>query len=1084
MIRNKQNRYGSSSRKKLDLNAIEKYKLKEGWFSFATLFLAFMTVVTSIIGGDWQVGINILLGIGLVSFLLGFVLARTQFVPPILSHSFMLSVGMVFVGLQVFPYTDAQYTSWSEKLGSTVLAVIRWCQRALSGHEHDEGLVFLVGLGLLVWLLGYAVVWLSFRLHHPWWVLALLGTVLVVNLSYNPPNAFRSFAIYLLASLLYIIRVNVFLNEERWRRSRLFFRPGLWRSAMAVGSVITLLVTLLAFAAPSDEQANPIKHMMENLNSPLSGMQGGFGGFFVAPNGDKAHRDPLSANNFNSFDSSFTLGGPFTPSNDPVLKVSGIDPSYLQSNVLDQYDGLHWVNTYQSAPTLTDTETVFSPLALAPDQNLPSSNDKGRDRNEVTVTNLAPTGNSLFVGGDLIKSSISAILRYHYEPINIQNVPLQAFLKINGNGPLVDSSHNNKPVPPSLVPLLNNLYAAYKAGLPGLPPSIIVTYKQQGANWAVTYLKAGDSQQHATTATPTSDGYYSAGVGDWKITLPNAQMIQSLNRQVKPGNTMILNLSSVNPVLPASVFLATTDTPHSATHKLDSIRVYHATDGSWSFTYDPTIGLDSPAIAKQKFEATPAGQAIRTQIDDLMRQNQGMQIDYTVQANQPIAWTVNGFAPNYDDLVGANAQQIVQVGQSYVTTALRYRYDEQSLQQTGTDYPDWVKERYLQLPAALPDRIRQLTLQITDGYTNPYDKAKRIEDYLRSDTFKYTTDVTFVPPDRDFVDYFLFTSHEGYCTYFSTAMSVMLRSIGIPTREIEGFIGGEPNGDGTFIVRGKEAHAWPQVYFPGYGWVNFEPTPGPGYAPSNLPADPSLVAPIITPTPVVGGAPGSDPFATGTDDGATPGADNGPNKAKNRDIPDDTDTTSGSKFSNSPPPLWLLLSVLVILAIAGVVLTSKLWVASQLRLPVTTPEAVYARLQKTARKAHLEPRGGMTQYEYARYLSKKLPEATNSIKFITDRYVSARYGSAAVEQSALPIISEVAETKPPEIHTEGYVDSNKIWTRLRVQGEKHRVVVEIHDTWEAVQLALISYRRQRLKERLIPDVIRQLYAALPTKVKL
>lgn len=1086
---------------KFDLNALEKYKLREGWLSFLTLFVAFITVINSIVAGGWQNGVHIISTIGLVAFLLGFVLARTRFVPATLAHSFMLSVGMVFIGFQVFPYTDPQYTSWSEKLGSTVLTVVHWIQNAVAGHEHDDGLVLLVSLCLLSWLLGYGSVWLVFRSHRPWWALSMLGLTLFINLSYNPPGSFRYFAVFLLAGLLLVIRMTVFLNEEHWRRNRLFFRPGLWRGAMAVGSVLTLLVTLLAFAAPDSDNANPIKNVIDQLSGPLTGVQGGFNSFFTAPNGDKPHRDPISANNFNSFDSSFTLGGPFVPNPNPVLKVSGSDPTYLQSNVLDQYDGLHWINTYQSAPGVADS-VIFPPLALSPNQNLPTSSDKGRKDNQITVTELASTGNDIFVGGDLVNSTLGAILRYHYEQIGIDKVPFDAFQKVNGV--LVNTLNSNKPVPPALLPLLTNLYDAYKAAGPGLPPGLQITYQPFGAGWQVLYkVTTASSTVTATatlssTATPQpgfgdvsanttqtdfnsdqtagfnkSDGTYTATSGDWSFTLPAVQQLQAL--KLKPGASLTIAGGDNS----ANMSLNAKNNPANVAQQLAGVLAYHSPDGSWTLSYDPMATALTGQAAKTQFETSAAGQTIKSQIDQLEKTNQGMFIDYDVINNRPINLTVHGYTPNYDDLVGANAQQTVPVGASYTTTSLRFSYDQQSLRNASQAYPSWVTERYLQLPNQTPNSqpqevkamadVKALAQRITDGYSDPYDKAKAIEAYLRSDQFQYNLNVSTIPAGQDFVYYFLFDSKQGYCTYFSTSMVVMLRSIGIPTREVEGFIGGEPNGDGTYTVRGTEAHAWPQVYFPGYGWVQFEPTPGPGYNTNQLPADNANLTPIPTPTPVVGTNP-NDPFPNATSS-VGPVGTLAPSKARGRG-----DNTATSTSSNQgPPPLWVFVFGAVLLLGIGSYWGYKLWVAQQLRLPDTRPSAVYSRLLKAARKAQLAPRGGMTPYEYAAYLAKKLPQAAGVVRTMTDAYVVSCYSKAG-EANAVTMAEAEAMAQRAKAEQPGdmYVSTTEIWERLRKQAETFQSAEHVRELWQTYQQELIRYRREKLVDRLVPFFVRNL----------
>ncbi len=138
---------------------------------------------------------------------------------------------------------------------------------------------------------------------------------------------------------------------------------------------------------------------------------------------------------------------------------------------------------------------------------------------------------------------------------------------------------------------------------------------------------------------------------------------------------------------------------------------------------------------------------------------------------------------------------------------------------------DEIRSKYTQLPGQLPERVRLLALDITKDCENEYDKSKAIESYLRS--LSYTLTPGQSPENRDFVDYFLFDTREGYCTHFATSFSVLCRSLGIPVRYNEGYsVAGTPDADGWRVVTNANAHAWPEVYFEGYGWVPFEPTPG------------------------------------------------------------------------------------------------------------------------------------------------------------------------------------------------------------------------------------------------------------------
>ena len=168
-------------------------------------------------------------------------------------------------------------------------------------------------------------------------------------------------------------------------------------------------------------------------------------------------------------------------------------------------------------------------------------------------------------------------------------------------------------------------------------------------------------------------------------------------------------------------------------------------------------------------------------------------------------------------------------------TALRYAgisslppLDAAKLRAAPTDYSPDIARTYLQLPPLDP-RIPELAQQITKNARTPFDKALAMESYLRN-RFAYTLNLTG-KPGADPLAHFLFETRAGHCEYFATAMIIMLRTLGIPSREVNGFLPGEYNElGGDYIVRASDAHSWVEVYFPGMDWQVFDPTPA---APEN-----------------------------------------------------------------------------------------------------------------------------------------------------------------------------------------------------------------------------------------------------------
>jgi transglutaminase-like putative cysteine protease len=208
------------------------------------------------------------------------------------------------------------------------------------------------------------------------------------------------------------------------------------------------------------------------------------------------------------------------------------------------------------------------------------------------------------------------------------------------------------------------------------------------------------------------------------------------------------------------------------------------------------------------------------------------------------------------DVVTWNASPSLLPGEMYEVQAVIKNPNTTELRQAGTDYPEWVTEKYLQLPDNFSPRIVSVAKDITSNTDNPYDKTMAITRYLR-ENIKYAPTVPNPPRNRDALDWVLFEHKQAYCVYYASAEVLMLRSIGIPARMAAGFAQGAPTEikndiadvnivlDNSFTVRKVNAHAWPEVYFPGIGWIEFEPTAN--QSALNRPAAPDPTSVGITP---------------------------------------------------------------------------------------------------------------------------------------------------------------------------------------------------------------------------------------------
>lgn len=167
----------------------------------------------------------------------------------------------------------------------------------------------------------------------------------------------------------------------------------------------------------------------------------------------------------------------------------------------------------------------------------------------------------------------------------------------------------------------------------------------------------------------------------------------------------------------------------------------------------------------------------------------------------------------------------LEAGDSYTVTSTTSRPSVSEMKSSGSSYSEEIREKYTKLPDSVPDRVGEKTDEILDGEETSYDKVKEIEEWF-SENKNYSLDAPDNPEGMGLAEHFIFNTDRGYCSYFATTSVVMLRSQDIPARYVSGYGGASMNDNGNYVIRKKHAHAWIEVYFPGEGWVSFDPTSG------------------------------------------------------------------------------------------------------------------------------------------------------------------------------------------------------------------------------------------------------------------
>ena len=351
-------------------------------------------------------------------------------------------------------------------------------------------------------------------------------------------------------------------------------------------------------------------------------------------------------------------------------------------------------------------------------------------------------------------------------------------------------------------------------------------------------------------------------------------------------------------------------------------------------------------------------------------------------------------------------------GDSYSATSLMTNADATQLRAAGTDYPQWVRDTYSSyIPSATPRTI-QLASQIVAeaGAVTPYDQAKAIETWLRAN-ITYNEIIPAPPAGQDAVDWVLFDLREGYCNYYASAMIVMLRSLNVPARMAAGFAQGEWNElEGAFVVKERDAHTWVEVYFPGYGWVEFEPTAiqapvnrGDDLPPPLAPTEtPPTATPTFTPSPTP--SPTAPPPLVDQAEGVENPVD--PPTATLTYTP--TPTPTPVIIPTQPPPLrpeprgplsfilpalGIALLGLLIVALVIVLLLFIYWWWEWRGMKGLSPiSRAYARLERYIPLIGIRTTPEQTPDERRQTIVRELPVAEPPVTAITRMYTAERYG--------------------------------------------------------------------------------------------
>lgn len=384
-----------------------------------------------------------------------------------------------------------------------------------------------------------------------------------------------------------------------------------------------------------------------------------------------------------------------------------------------------------------------------------------------------------------------------------------------------------------------------------------------------------------------------------------------------------------------------------------------------------------------------------------------------IKADRPMV--VNHSLDDTGNMVvnSAMSRLVLRQGERYRVNSDYSIADASSLRLAPEEYPRWIRERYLQVPESITPETIALAEQLTAEADDPFDKAIAVRDYLRKNIV-YNDQIQAPPDGIEPIHYILFNEQEAYCNYYASSMVMMLRSQGVPARFVAGYTQGEWDEEtSSYRVRARNSHAWVEVYFPGYGWIQFEPT-------ASLP---------LGQRPESSGNPG-DAFesqASLEDEQAlidelaedlSPQEQQGQSEA------------AQSGQGDSSNRAWLLRTIIAVF-ITGLGLLTIL-AGKELNWRVESDIIrSYGRLGSWARWLGIVIRPAHTPHERAGLLTKEVPEGRQSFYSLTDQYVRQRFSRKGSAIDGYDSASEWHLVRPFLIRKTIYNQFKKVFRRPR-----------------------------------------------------
>ncbi len=734
-----------------------------------------------------------------------------------------------------------------------------WLDIAINGGVSGDQVPFAMIMMTVTWITAYIVTGLTFRFNSPWIPAAILGTALLTNLSHRIGLHEHTFYLFMLAAVALFAHLVSVNRIEQWRKSGLTFpREARWiaaRDGLILGLVVIVVAAIAPMFIPRSEELSvrwntifldPFTQFRDVAERLLAGVPSGGDDQIYSPN------------------AVLPFQGGIELTDDPVMWIRSRYAKLHPSRVYQTYTSQGWI----TAPSVALPATGNTKLLVDPSEN----DIAERTRLDIAVEPLGKTDRVIPAG---------AVYAVDY------TADIEILEPLTWDVPLAGSPAKLAELPEDLrefafmlrerlmklandSPTYNPPSTANDRPLFTLNTQPSMTFDEVGS--VIRQMQSNvdpiyniDEQKTYTITASSLEDIHLSNSGEFvdiTFAISDESLDEMLNGTENSPETVGIRVST------QILRVAATLNNGAGPRRLELIISPEDLQSLAITDLDPLGSTNRPDTTRFRITAED--------IDAMDLRRSG--IDWTTFSYRIFA-EQDGTNANLMRIVrrGPTEQntvtfdEVLEPNQRYTATTFISTAEISELENSTDKYPEWVADRYLQLPDELPPEVRQISQQIVDNADaeTPWEKTMAIKRWLQNQI--YSLEIEGPGPRDDGVHYFLFktvnepcpsefptcdsSKRKGYSQYFGSAATVMLRSVGVPARMIAGWSAGEYVPDqGQFLIRDRNRHGWTQIFAPPYGWIDIEVTP-------NRPAVPrNVLVPTSPTTEIPAGLPGSAEF--------------------------------------------------------------------------------------------------------------------------------------------------------------------------------------------------------------------------------